>query len=263
MTHAKDRTLLAALGFADPDKQNPAHDFACQYLAQADIAARLASTLTSDKRKMRTGHYQIVCPCQTGIPRCIRAGLASMTDFSFDRYCSVPTITHTSLEHPITKGEGQYKTHIGFLDLAFHYVYEQKDCGQYFRHELVDYRGTTYPELPKRTPAEWVPHTIKLKIPGTILVEVKTGKTSIGAILRQIRLYNEYLDGLVIPFRMATGDLRHQLHWVLATPYPFDTVDIATLDRAGIAHVMLGSQFSKYMEGRAQHSPVICDSLEL
>ena len=34
MTHAHDRTLLASLGFADPDKKDQMHDLACEYLSQ-------------------------------------------------------------------------------------------------------------------------------------------------------------------------------------------------------------------------------------
>ncbi len=33
MTHAHDRTLLARLGFDDPDKSEARHDSACFYLA--------------------------------------------------------------------------------------------------------------------------------------------------------------------------------------------------------------------------------------
>jgi hypothetical protein len=34
MAHSHDRTLIASLGFADPDKQDPMHDLACEYLSQ-------------------------------------------------------------------------------------------------------------------------------------------------------------------------------------------------------------------------------------
>ena len=37
MSHAHDNTLLAKLGFADPDRKNPLHDMACQYLTQLDV----------------------------------------------------------------------------------------------------------------------------------------------------------------------------------------------------------------------------------
>ena len=34
MTHTHDRTLLAQLGFADPDKNDAMHDLVCEYLAE-------------------------------------------------------------------------------------------------------------------------------------------------------------------------------------------------------------------------------------
>ena len=43
MTHAHDRTLLASLGFADPDKKDPLHDLACQYLAADGIREKVAA----------------------------------------------------------------------------------------------------------------------------------------------------------------------------------------------------------------------------
>lgn len=39
--HSHDRTLLARLGFQDPDKRNPLHDRACAYLGEPEQAARL------------------------------------------------------------------------------------------------------------------------------------------------------------------------------------------------------------------------------
>lgn len=41
MAHTSDRTLLASLGFADPDKGDRRHTLACQYLCQPATAARL------------------------------------------------------------------------------------------------------------------------------------------------------------------------------------------------------------------------------
>lgn len=85
--HAHDRTLLAKLGFADPDKNNPAHDLACQYLAQPEQAERLISMSGVEKptdRPTIDGWYS---------PR----GL---------------------LEVPVSKGADQYKTTIGFIDVV-------------------------------------------------------------------------------------------------------------------------------------------------
>src|SRR5690349_9879295 len=37
MAHSHERTLISGLGFADPDKKNRRHDYACQYLAQESL----------------------------------------------------------------------------------------------------------------------------------------------------------------------------------------------------------------------------------
>jgi hypothetical protein len=71
---ATDRTLLAILGFQDPDRKDPMHDWACQYLAQPEVLGRLVAPLT-------------------------------VYDGSIH------------LEYHITKGWGQYKQTIGFIDL--------------------------------------------------------------------------------------------------------------------------------------------------
>ena len=44
--HSYDRTLLAKLAFADHDKANPRHDWACQYLAQKDVLESLVASVT-------------------------------------------------------------------------------------------------------------------------------------------------------------------------------------------------------------------------
>jgi hypothetical protein len=70
--------MIARLGFADPDKGNPKHDLACQYLA-ANLGP-LVSVVQSD-----TWRVLKVSKCE--------------------------------MEHMISKGYEQYKTTIGFVDL--------------------------------------------------------------------------------------------------------------------------------------------------
>lgn len=94
--HAKDRTLLAGLGFTDPDKKNPLHDLACQYLASEERSTKILGLTTAGVR---------------------------------DRAAWV--LDGTSLEEHITKGEGQYRTTIGFADLIVR--------GRYLRSGVVDW----------------------------------------------------------------------------------------------------------------------------
>jgi len=209
MTHSHERTLLAKLGFGDKDKQNPRHDLACQYLAQQPVFAKLLG------------------PC-----------LASR--------CSVKSAT-LNHEHHITKGQGQYKTTIGFADLY------TRDCvltkrvtapervlcpdllseepevaddsssrflsiediaamrprpaqhGLFSKAPLdaIKRRSERQRALTKRRQDAWLAwEADKLRAPMSeflvfagvaVLVEVKIERVSVGDILRQMRLYSEYL----------------------------------------------------------------------
>jgi hypothetical protein len=82
--HSHDRTLLAGLGFADPDKREERHDYAVQYLSQPEVAQRLAQSITSKAR-----HF---------VP---------------------PAVTDIHPEVHIAKGVGQYRSTIGFADLIY------------------------------------------------------------------------------------------------------------------------------------------------
>ena len=113
MAYAHDRTLLASLGFADPDKKDPRHDLACQYMALSEVRQTLVERYGKSLDKFN------------------ETLKASGYDQSWSTYKW--TLTHTKprphvcnvksvqLEWPLTKGEAQYKTSIGFLDALVHY----------------------------------------------------------------------------------------------------------------------------------------------
>lgn len=84
--HSHDRTLIARLGFDDPDKRNPRHDLACRYLAEDKVASRLIN-----KYFRRLGEEE-----------------------------DKPYWPTTRNEEPLTKGSGQYEVVIGFLDVWYH-----------------------------------------------------------------------------------------------------------------------------------------------
>ena len=87
--HAHDRTLLASLAFADKDKQDPRHDWACQYLAQESVMWRMIFGVLKARGDNTTDTTKIRC-----------------------------TVRH---EVAISKGKDQYKTTIGFLDLCYEF----------------------------------------------------------------------------------------------------------------------------------------------
>lgn len=144
--HASDRTLIARLGFADPDKRDQLHDLACQYVVQpAAVEAMGLAVVASDK---------------------------STTPLRLD-----PS-SRAQFECPISKGEGQYKTTIGFVDVVLPMGY--------------DYLTKWHP----------VP----------VFVEVKIAPVGLGEVLRQIRLYEEYVGGqlwvLVAAFELSESLVR-------------------------------------------------------
>lgn len=104
MAHSHDRTMLANLGFADPDKGDPRHDLACQYLVTPDAGRRMAAAVLSDRlsKTKRPFSWQYGNgPERTG----------------FDTYALDDTFSAV-FEVPISKGYSQYKTTVGFLDLV-------------------------------------------------------------------------------------------------------------------------------------------------
>jgi len=108
--HSHDRTMLARLGFADPDKKNPIHDLACQYVALPENATALVA---------HTVLVRQVPVARTYTDHCKLKGTVTMT----------PEFSRAELEVPISKGEGQYKTTIGFLDVALRFDYATVEEG--------------------------------------------------------------------------------------------------------------------------------------
>ena len=84
--HSHDRTLLASLGFADPDKRNPLHDEMCTYLAQESTIRALC----------------LAC-WPKGLSKPYRGELTAEIS--------------AKQESMITKGEGKYMSTIGFADV--------------------------------------------------------------------------------------------------------------------------------------------------
>lgn len=151
MTHAHDRTLLAKMGFADPDKRNGLHDDLCAYLASKDASLTLVREVGKRINWLgkRSCDRQIVA--SGGSKWC-----------SFEVECSRFKNPTVKLEHALVKGHGQYATTVGFFDVYLEGILLLGDCPDHGEKnlELVD-----------------------------IIVEVKAGKVSPSDLLRQINLY--------------------------------------------------------------------------
>jgi hypothetical protein len=106
--HSHQRTLLAQLGFNDGDKKDIRHDRACQYLALEENAERLATLLHRYEHVPRPGPRNL-----STIDHQEVHGLL------WDPTESRLTVKAAGLiEVAISKGEGQYRTSVGFLDVV-------------------------------------------------------------------------------------------------------------------------------------------------
>jgi len=81
--HSHDRTMLAKLGFADPDKKDALHDAACRYMATSESYQKLVDRFV----KLKDGFSH-----------------SGLTKYSIDFH--------------IGKGSGQYRTTVGFADVV-------------------------------------------------------------------------------------------------------------------------------------------------
>jgi len=165
--HSHDRTMLSKLGFSDPDKKEERHDLACQYLAFNNSEAL---------KKM----YSAII----GIP--VAGALVVF-------------------EKHLTKGQGQYKTTVGFLD-AFIKVLPLVGTEHPIRTPLpspimrdeawgrsIDYEATRVLHTSWKEKASTCDRKLlRGSAYFTSILEVKIKPVPVGDIIRQMRLYAEY-----------------------------------------------------------------------
>jgi hypothetical protein len=262
--YAHDRTLLARLGFADPDRKLPEHDLALHYLAEPEQARAVAELVAEPHRLTfsdrlhevkRHGPYLLKCPC----PSSLTIDGAAYSHCSSDtvsyrttRTGSPATVTTTTMELPLQKGERQYQTTIGFVNLVIRYIDQEIETGQYLRHEYVNGYGPNA----KKLPASWQPFKELHRTSAAVFIEVKIAPVSLGEILRQVKLYDSYLD--------QADHYTGRYDWVVATRFPLSTADVEALINEEITHVRLGTKFEAYVaQQQAQVSARPSDSPEI
>lgn len=152
--HSHDRTLLAKLGFADPDKKNPDHDLACLYLRDPETMDRLAKWFADQAEK--SGNYR-----------------------------NAKVTVKTTLEYHLQKGAGEYATTIGFADAI---IGVKMEAERSHRHRRVVKNGECWDE-----PCEPYWQAEPRPLAWCTLGEVKIDRIGIGDMLRQLRLYLAYL----------------------------------------------------------------------
>lgn len=268
-----ERTLLSSLGFADKDKASPLHDLACQFLAEPEQHALiLASVVKRHPEWLRAD----ADPCAVAKERTIYKDLADkngrMVQRDFQASGSVTSlavpVTPARTEVPISKGEGQYKTTIGFIDvvLPFYVHYDFHGGGrEKYSNECHDvmWSGRGRCEASGRSCDEWCsrcrerhrilseqPLTLheRLSSSGKIHIEAKIERCSVGDLIRQVNLYRQY-EGLGNCSRWT-----FQSEWLAALAFDITETDAAALRSANIHGIRLGARFNAWVEAQRAKS---------
>jgi hypothetical protein len=113
---SNDRTMLTKLGFSDPDRKNERHDAICSYVC--DRAQAMADVIA--KPEVITEDISGVAYVADGYDgRAIKdtpRGSVTMEAARLERKADLMDVRS---EHHLTKGEGKYKTTVGFVDAFF------------------------------------------------------------------------------------------------------------------------------------------------
>ncbi len=222
--HSHDRTLIAKLGFADPDKREPLHELACQFLTQPETAIRFAIVSERPCQEINQtiqAEFQHFCSL-TGNYR-----LGRQARYSFARF----RILDALLETPISKGDRQYRTTIGFIDVSL------KFCSTYTLSDFAVFSGfecscckKKFADWPEKGPHPENEFTSKS---WNVNIEVKIARIPVSDAIRQIALYREYVPNV---------------GWGLATPWPISQHEKKALDDLNIGHILLGEGFERFCQ---------------
>lgn len=262
--HAHDRTLIASLGFNDPDKKDPRHDLACQYLATEDVTTRLVATFIGPDLVERP---------ETSSERC---GYDNNAFVKLSRGTCSGKVTQVGpyrSEVIVNKGEGKYQTTVGFLDLLIparveytiigkttwterrYYstdrfgrrlepveeskikseiqILTYKETGSYQNYNLhPDWPVAGIEDVPRTEP-----YCHKTFEDFRLVIEVKIGTVGVGDMIRQVNLYRQHLQDFP----------RYKNRWIVATAFRMSRSDLDMFQNEEIYHVRLGPGFEAWV----------------
>lgn len=116
---SKDRTLLTKLGFADPDHKNALHDNICAYVC--DRAQVIADMLHPPEKKVIEEQGGLTVNRFTVDQRgfTVEEQDRGVATAKSRQIAMGNNVSNVQSEYHLTKGQGQYRTTIGFLDIRF------------------------------------------------------------------------------------------------------------------------------------------------
>ena len=216
--HSHERTMLAKLGFADPDRREPLHDVACQYLATPGAVRRLIRCLAIE-------HGPEAYAENSG-----NVDWASQVERKV-------TSHRVNREHEIAKGSGQYRTTVGFADLVLQlHVQEHHREVRTRTRNVRDGRGNL-------KWSEWSSVADQVdRLHEEVGVEVKVTPVAVSDVIRQVKLYRSYSG---VPT------------WVVATTYQITRADLECLKNERFQHVYLGKHFQAFVAEQPASDPAV------
>lgn len=189
---ARDRTLLAKLGFADPDKKNPKHDLMCAFLAdpvnrkalckQLGYAPSTNDPVLEQHLGKGTGQYQTTIGFLDVVYTAYR--MRGLIDGAM-RFAKTPKEVET-----LTKRYFEYQKALATVREEFRLKF-CKDKPAWMGPEHL--QGQEYLAWEAASKAVREDETLCVdNVEAKIVIEVKTGVDSLGDLIRQIKLYRTY-----------------------------------------------------------------------
>lgn len=259
MAHSYERTYLTQrLGFADPDKKNPLHDMACQFLTQPEQMKMIAERFAKRCDRPLASGTKDVCldknKCRVvglrGVENEMLEGFRRewiLTTFSYRSEDRV-SVTSGHVEFPIVKGQDQYKVTLGFIDVLIIAESDRRNIGRSNNYKVIsdyDFHLLKDSERGYRAPVfegESDVDVSEVKDLTAIVIEVKIERESVVQTLRQISFYREYCLCMYDRF----GGVNFS--WLLATTYDLSDLDVETLEKASVHWIKLGNSFDEFVK---------------
>lgn len=247
MAHSHDRTLIARLGFSDPDKKDSLHDFACQYVVQPEIAKSIANVLREEvSRKVENNPALTVAidDCWHVCKSCrtvLKAGRDRRSEETHSIKCEAYktdwVFTRGQLEYPLKE-----KAAAGFIDARLVFdsnphsgvscLNDYCSSGIYQTEWIARKQYKVW--IHERKSAENIYCEEKRQIfwaRNSVFVEVKVHPVSAGDIIRQINFYRGFKEG----------------YWVLVAVFPITPDLEQVLREADITAIQLGQGFQDFV----------------